>query len=385
MSSKLQFIVLLFLYQYCFSLIAYFKIEIFCANDYPTSIISSEGNYPTLNPQEKFHLEREGDFDYIFIFNEIKHNIENPLCIKFSGVDNCNSFSFYNSTINEYDITILNFTDFYYCNDCYFNGKQDFIVSGTCKDRKPTIYTYYNNSIIQKATNQTICLKPTNDISIFYIDESKINQNYYEGKIIKYILNNEYDNFNINNTFIITGKEENKFDLNLVSLKITNITNKKGYIFNEDEEIFENSFFNNKNGYLTHKKNNDDGYLMIIHIATKPRKHNTIISTCLEEAKIYLYVSQTNCTIEEMSDNNFCQKCKSDYGKINENKCVHKSEKINNYYYENLNQIWKKCEINKILLLKFVKNAKLENIVIERIVLIVKNVQKVIILIQQVQ
>ena len=99
MVSKLHLITLLLLVNNSFLLIAYFKIEIFCANDYPTSIISSEGNYPTLNPQEKFHLEREGDFDYIFIFNEIKHNIENPLCIKFSGVDNCNSFSFYNSTI----------------------------------------------------------------------------------------------------------------------------------------------------------------------------------------------------------------------------------------------------------------------------------------------
>ena len=76
-------------------------------------------------------------------------------------------------------------------------------------------------------STHTICLNPTNDISIFYIDESKINQNYYNGKIIKYILNNEYDSFNINNIFIITGKEEYKFELNLVSLKITNIINKK--------------------------------------------------------------------------------------------------------------------------------------------------------------
>ena len=48
-----------------------------------------------------------------------------------------------------------------------------------------------------------------------------------------------------------------------------------------------------------------------------------------------------------MSDNNFCQKCKSDYGKFNDNKCFHKSEKINNYYFENTNQIWNNCEINK--------------------------------------
>jgi len=356
MSSKLQIIVLFFLYRNIFSLIAYFKIEIFCANDYPTFIISSEDNYPTLNPQEdKVFSQRDRELYYIFYFNEIKHNIENiekPLCIKMVGLDYINWFSFYNSTINEYDITILNFSDFYYCNDCSILGKQGFIMGGyyyeDYKDCKHNIWTYYGNRENSQKTTQTICLKPTNDISIFYIDESKINQNYYQGKIIKYILNNENDNFNINESFIITGKDNYKFELNLVSLKITNITNKKGYIFNEDEELFENSFFNSKNEYLTHKKNNADGYLMIIHLATKPRKQNTTISTCQEEAKIYLYVSQTNCTMEEISDNNFCQKCKSDYGKINENKCIHKSEKINNYYFEISNQIWKICEINKI-------------------------------------
>ena len=260
-------------------------------------------------------------------------------------MDEINWFSFYNATINEYDITILNFTDFYYCNDCYVDGKQGIKVGDIYKDFKPKIWTYHG---ITKKTSQTICLKSTNDISIFYIDESKINQNYYKGKIIKYMLNNENDNFNINNTFIIAGKEEYIYmEINLVSLKITNITNKKGYIFNEDEELFENSFFNSKNGYLTHKKNDDDGYLMIIHISTKPRNKNINISTCEEEAKIYLYVSQANCTIEDMSNNSFCQKCKSDYGKFNENKCLLKTEKINNYYFENSNQIWKKCEINK--------------------------------------
>ena len=54
MCFKLHFIVLLFLYHNSFSFIAYLKIEIFCANDFPSYINSSEGNYPTLNPQEKF-------------------------------------------------------------------------------------------------------------------------------------------------------------------------------------------------------------------------------------------------------------------------------------------------------------------------------------------
>jgi len=345
MSSKLQYIVLLFLYHNSYSLIAYLNIEIFCANDYPTSIISSEGNYPPKNPCTLLFTQRDGGLDYVFEFDEIKHNIEKSLCIKLAGLDEINWFSFYKATINEYDITILNFENFYYCNDCIIEGKKGFIVQDICKDNKPYILTYQSSN--PYPTVQTICLNPTNDISIFYINEGKINQNYYKGKTIKYILNNENDNINISDSFIINEKENYKFELNLVSLKITNITNKKGNIFNEDEELFENSFFNSINGYLTHKKNSDDGYLMIIHITTKPRKHNTAISTCKEEAKIYLYVSQTNCTIEEMTDNNFCQKCKSGFGKINENKCLLKSDKINNYYFDNSNQIWKKCEINK--------------------------------------
>ena len=159
MASKILLVTLLLLVNNSFLLIAYFKIEIFCANDYPKYINSSEGNYTPINPNELLHDKREGDFDYIFKFNEIKHNIEKSLCIKLVGYDNWNGFSFYNSTINEYDITILNFKDFYFCDDCYYDGNQDFKVGNIYKDRKPIIYTYYNNSIIQRATNPNYLFK----------------------------------------------------------------------------------------------------------------------------------------------------------------------------------------------------------------------------------
>ena len=86
---------------------------------------------------------------------------------------------------------------------------------------------------------------------------------------------------------------------------------------------------------------------MIINIATKPLNKDITISTCSEEAKIYLYVNQKNCTINETSDN-YCQQCITDYGKIvADNKCYHKSEKFSNLYYDNPTQSWKECETNK--------------------------------------
>ena len=92
--------------------------------------------------------------------------------------------------------------------------------------------------------------------------------------------------------------------------------------------------------------NEDEGYLMIIKIVTKPRNQNIDISTCEEEGQIYLYVNQKNCTMNEAS-NNFCQKCISEYGKYEiENKCYHKSEKFDNLYYDNQTQTWQNCDIN---------------------------------------
>jgi hypothetical protein len=114
------------------------------------------------------------------------------------------------------------------------------------------------------------------------------------------------DNFHIHDIFIINGKESYEFDLDTFSLQITNITNKKGNIFNGNEELVKDSFFNAKNKFLIHKRQNDDGYLMVITIATKPRNRESIqISTCEKEAKLYLYVSQKNCTMNSNS-NNFC-------------------------------------------------------------------------------
>ena len=255
-------------------------------------------------------------------------------------------FSFNYASVNEYDITILNKYEYYYfCNNCNINVPKKFETTTTiCKDNKPFISTSNVGNIFLTVKN-TFCLYSITNISFFYIEERKINQNFYKGKTVKKICNNENDDFNIDNIFVINGNENLQIYLDVISFKIVSISNKKGKIFNGNEELFDNSFFNAKNKFLTHKKIGDEGYLMIINIKTKPLNKDISISTCQEDAIIYLYVHQKNCSMNETSEN-FCQKCIPDYGKY-ENKCYHKSEKMNNLFYDSSSQKWKECETNR--------------------------------------
>ena len=328
-----------------FSMIIYFQCQIFGVDDYIDYIISSEGIFYPKNPSKMYLSQRKEGLSYTFYFEDIKHKLEKPLCMEFINLYEVGYFSFKFASINEYDITLINYENYYFCNNCNMNTQKKFQTENIIFENiSPKIsLSYYDN---RKAMNNTFCLYPSNNISIFFIDESKINQKYYRGKVLQFILNKEIDNFNINNSFIINKNEDYIFDLETTSFKIINIDNKKGKIFNGEEELIENSFFNAKNYYLIHKKLVEEGYLMIIYIVTKPRDQKSVnISTCENEAKIYLYVSQKNCTMDEIS-NNFCQKCIPNYG-IYENKCYHKSEKFNNLYYEDSNQTWNECETNK--------------------------------------
>ena len=318
------------------SITIYFKCQLFYVDDCIDYISSSEGNtYPT-NPNYQFLHEHTAYYTYYF--PDIKHNLTNELCIHLINYYTIGGLAFKYASINEYDITILKYEDFYHCEDCNINSEKKFSTS--------SVY-FYDSPIISTSnypSYNTFCLNPTNNISIFYINENKINKHFYSGNTLQYLLNNDTDFFYINNSFFINGNENYVFDLDAVSLKIVNITNKKGNLFNEDEELFNNSFFNAKNEYIIHKKINDEGYLMIINIETKPRDKDLNLSTCEEVATIYLYVSQKNCTMNE-SSNDYCQNCKEDYGKY-QNNCYHKSEKFDNLYYEDSNQIWNPCEIN---------------------------------------
>ena len=315
--------------------IVYIKYEFTCPNDYPEYIISSEGTFWPINPNNiAFALS------YIFKFNEIPHDIEKPLCISWVNLYSYGFLAFYYVSINEYDITEPNnYYDYYYCKDYVVYGQNNFTVG--------KLPEYCSRTVIiptSTPSSNILCLKPRNNIDKFYIDDNKINQKFYKGKTLIYFLNNESDDFNINNIFSINGKEYLDFNLDTVSLEIISIQNKKGKIYNGNEELFEGSFFNSKNIYLTHKKINDEGYLTIITIKTKPRNRQSSVYTCETEAKIYLYVAQKNCTINEASDN-FCQKCIDEFGKY-ENNCYNFNEKFRDLYYDNYSQTFKQCETN---------------------------------------
>ena len=171
--------------------------------------------------------------------------MEKPLFIQFVNVGNPGHFTFKYASINEYDITIIDYEKYYFCDNCNMNTPKNFEITKIIySNGSPRIDISYYSGKKAKIRYKTFCLNQTNDISIFYLNENKINKNYYKGNTIKYFLSNDIDNFNINNSFSINGHENYIFDLDTVSLKIINITNKKGNIYNDEEELFENSFFN---------------------------------------------------------------------------------------------------------------------------------------------
>ena len=323
---------------------AYFQLEMDCGNDYPEYIITSEGNIQPMNLDTTWGGNRSSN--YLFYFPIMKHNFSNPICIKWFNYGSVGSFAFNKAFINEYDITIVNYEDYYFCNDCNVNNttKKFKTTTSICSPTQtPLIWTSDEKNRLSKHVIN-ICLNPTNNISNFYISENKINNKFYKGKKVEYIFNNESDIFKIDDIFTINEDQNLQIYLDIISFKIVNISNKeKAHIYNGDEELFENSFFNAKNNYLSFKKISDEGFLMIIKIQTKPLNMNINISTCENEAEIYLYVYQKNCTIN-ITSNDFCQNCIPEYGKLG-NKCYEKTEKIDNYYYSN--QIWKECETNK--------------------------------------
>jgi len=200
------------------------------------------------------------------------------------------------------------------------------------------------NILILQKESFTFCLKPRYDITKFYIDDNNININYYNGKTVEYFINNDVYNIPIKDLFSINGFDNLEIILDKISLEISSIQNGNGQIFNGNEELFERSFFNPNINLTYFKKVINDGYLMIISIKTKPRNRNSSVSTCANEAKIYLYAPQKNCTIDEASDN-YCQKCINEYGK-NGNNCYYKLEKLTNLYYDEQSQAFKQCEIN---------------------------------------
>ena len=330
----------LLLVKEIFSKYAYFDFKLTCVDDFVKYINSSEGLIYPENPNEKYNLS------YIYNFEKLKQDLDKKICIHIvNAYINTSIFSFEYASINEYIFTQVNYENWYSCDDCDYDINKKFIISDNkCKTNNNSLIIYSNG--FNAHTMYTFCLKPKNDITNFYINDSKINKDYYKGKKLEYFINNDTYNIPVKDLFSINGFDNLEIILDTISLEISSIQNGKGKIFNGNEELFERSFFN-PNISLTFKRIINDGYFMIIRIKTKPRDRPSSVSTCVNETQIYLYVSQKNCSMDKASDD-YCQKCMDEYGKSG-NDCYHRTEKFTNLYYDEQSQTFKQCEKNNTI------------------------------------
>ena len=334
------YIFLKLLVKEIFSAYAYIDIIINHSIDYPKYIISSEGIIYPKNPYEVCYKKNVRDLHVIYNFEKIKQDLEKKICLYMIGCQASGCFNFEYASVNEYIISNIDYKNWYSLYDYDSNIKKEFTYNKICGENKQPIITNSNGGFNK---NYTFCLDPKNDITNFYINDNKINKNYYKGKTVKYFINSDTYNIPIKDLFSINGFDNLEILLESFSLEISDVQNGKGKIFNGIEELSKGSFFN-PNINLTFKNIINDGYLMIINIKTKPRNRPSSVSTCVNEAKIYLYVSQKNCTMNEASDN-YCQKCLDEYGK-SDNNCYHRSEKFRYLYYDEQSQTFKQCKLN---------------------------------------
>ena len=296
----------LFLINKIFLKYAYFDFKLTCVDDFPKYIISSEKIVYPENSNEICYGER-ADKNHIYNFEKVKQDLEQKICICIYNCQGPAYFSFEYASINEYIITNLDYENWYSCEDCNYDTNKKFITSNlTCERNNNPLILYSNYFDVNKI--YTFCLEPRNEIAQFYIDDNKINRNYYKGKTAIYFINNDIYNIPIKDLFSINGFDNLEIILDSISLEISSIQNGNGQIFNGNEELSEGSFFNPNISLTYVKKVINDGYLMNISIKTKPRNRPSSVSTCVNETKIYLYVPQKNCTMDEVSDN-YCQKC----------------------------------------------------------------------------
>ena len=127
-----------------FSKYAYFDCQINCANDYPQYIISSEGNLKPKNPLEVCHKYRTGENLYhIYNFEKIKQNLQKKICIYMVNCRGAGNFAFQYVSMNEYIITIVDYENWFSCNDC------NYIATGKKFKTSNTLCAKNNNPLIE--------------------------------------------------------------------------------------------------------------------------------------------------------------------------------------------------------------------------------------------
>ena len=102
--------------------------------------------------------------------------------------------------MNEYDFSKIKYEDFFSCNNCNANNIKGFYTTSIkCSDN------FFINITKNPGYDFNFCLNPIIDPTKFYIDNTKINQKYYKGQTIKYIINNDIEKIYIDKIFKING------------------------------------------------------------------------------------------------------------------------------------------------------------------------------------
>ena len=167
------------LFYISYQSIVYFEFQFNCLSNTINKIqYSGGGEISPLNPAQN------PDLGYTLYFSHIKHNLNESLCI-YVEKNNLNkgSFAFKKAFLNEYDISELNFSNFWECRNC---NPTSYIYNENCYQKPKIMLSYVNENTLNE-----FCLLPTEDISIFNQgNENKINNNFYVGKQnIKLIIN----------------------------------------------------------------------------------------------------------------------------------------------------------------------------------------------------
>ena len=139
------------------NIISNYAYQINCANDYPLYVISSEGNIPPKNPLEVCHKYRTPEEMYhIYNFEKVKQNLEEKICIYMVNCRGAGNFAFQYVSINEYIITIVDYENWYSCDDCnYVDTNKKFMTStNICINNNPLIEYSFAGYIVHFAWSQ---------------------------------------------------------------------------------------------------------------------------------------------------------------------------------------------------------------------------------------
>ena len=147
-----QLYILQVFFKEIFSEYAYFDFKFICVDNYLNYINSSEGIIKTTSP----YKQCDYPISYIYDFVKIKHYLDKKFCIYFFNCWGPGNFAFEYASINEYIITIVDYENWYSCDDCnYIDTNKKFMTStNICINNNPLIEYSFAGYIVHFAWSQ---------------------------------------------------------------------------------------------------------------------------------------------------------------------------------------------------------------------------------------